>query len=355
MKGYYNMQVTFLIGNGFDLNLGLKTNYSDFLKEYQKKSSDSELIRIFKDDIASDDELWSSAEVQFGRYTSKFKIRGYNVEQFWECYQDFCSSLSLYLNNQEKQLDLKKSSDIIAKKFAASITKFLVGFKEQQSVSIQKSFSQLGGGFNFRFLSFNYTKTLDSCIELVRKNDLLGKRTIGSQTFSNSISLPIHVHGYTHRDMVFGVNDESQISDLSLFDGYSNLYLNQIIKIKANEMNESNTDKKAFDLLKTSDLIYIYGMSFGDTDALWWQRIFEIMKNKPHLHLLLHCYDVPFDELLAFTYQNYSNIKKDEFLKYCSFDESTKGNLRQRIHISRTNLFSELKNYVVNQIPELID
>ena len=30
------MKITFLVGNGFDLNLGLDTNYSDFLKEYKK-------------------------------------------------------------------------------------------------------------------------------------------------------------------------------------------------------------------------------------------------------------------------------------------------------------------------------
>ena len=30
------MNITFLIGNGFDLNLGLDTRYTDFLSEYKK-------------------------------------------------------------------------------------------------------------------------------------------------------------------------------------------------------------------------------------------------------------------------------------------------------------------------------
>ncbi|MBQ4340212.1 MAG: tryptophan synthase subunit beta, partial [Firmicutes bacterium] len=30
------MNITFLIGNGFDLNIGLATTYSAFLKEYTK-------------------------------------------------------------------------------------------------------------------------------------------------------------------------------------------------------------------------------------------------------------------------------------------------------------------------------
>ena len=31
------MNITFLIGNGFDLNLGLATAYSDFVKYYTQK------------------------------------------------------------------------------------------------------------------------------------------------------------------------------------------------------------------------------------------------------------------------------------------------------------------------------
>ena len=30
------MNITFMIGNGFDRNLGLKTTYSDFIKWYKK-------------------------------------------------------------------------------------------------------------------------------------------------------------------------------------------------------------------------------------------------------------------------------------------------------------------------------
>ena len=40
------MNITFLIGNGFDLNIGLATKYSDFLKKYTEPSGkDSDLLR----------------------------------------------------------------------------------------------------------------------------------------------------------------------------------------------------------------------------------------------------------------------------------------------------------------------
>ena len=41
------MNVTFLIGNGFDLNIGLETTYSAFLKDYGiVTDKDSELIKL---------------------------------------------------------------------------------------------------------------------------------------------------------------------------------------------------------------------------------------------------------------------------------------------------------------------
>lgn len=342
------MQITFLIGNGFDLNLGLETNYSDFLKDYQKVlDTDSELIKKFKYDILENKDLWSSAELAFGQYTKQFKTDGYDADAFLKCYIDFCSALGNYLLAQEQRLNYTELKDVLTKDFVSSITNFLDGHKEFQRQAIQNSYASVTGGFSYRFLCFNYTQTLDVLVDFASKTSgVLGKRTFGNSVIANDIKPPIHVHGYTDRDMVLGVNDISQIADSSLFDEFGIEYINQLIKIKANEMNEANTDAKAVSLLKNSNLIYIYGMSFGDTDALWWQRICEIMKGHPAVHLLIHCHNVPTDERLAFSYQTYANQKKQEFLKHCKYDAATKEQIAQRIHIARANLFSPLKDVV---------
>jgi hypothetical protein len=348
------MQITFIVGNGFDLNLGLETNYSDFLAEYQRpKDTDSALIKKFKQDILQDQKLWASAEYAFGQYTKRFREEGYNAAEFIECYVDFCSALGSYLLGQEQRLNYTELKATLTNGFVDSIRNFLVGHKDSQKQIIQKSYALARGGFNFRFLCFNYTVTLDLMIDFVSKSpDVLGKRTVNGITTANDIKPAIHVHGYTDRDMVLGVNDISQIADSTLFDEFSPEHLNQLIKIKANEMNEGNTDQNAEALLKNSDLIYVYGMSFGDTDALWWKRICEVMKERQSVHLLLHCYDVPTDERLAITYQLYAAQKKQEFLRHCPFDDATKENLAQRIHISRSNLFQPLKD-VASKTPAL--
>ena len=54
------MNVTFLIGNGFDLGIGLKTAYSDFYNVYCKSdSNDSLAVKKFKSEIQGNYENWS--------------------------------------------------------------------------------------------------------------------------------------------------------------------------------------------------------------------------------------------------------------------------------------------------------
>ena len=49
------MNVTFLIGNGFDLGIGLKTAYSDFYDIYcMPHQGDSPAVVKFKSEIQSD-------------------------------------------------------------------------------------------------------------------------------------------------------------------------------------------------------------------------------------------------------------------------------------------------------------
>ena len=58
------MNVTYLIGNGFDLGLGLKTRFSDFLPIYISEKSKDEDILEFQEDIAKSIDDWSDFELQ---------------------------------------------------------------------------------------------------------------------------------------------------------------------------------------------------------------------------------------------------------------------------------------------------
>ena len=344
------MNITFLIGNGFDLNIGLETTYSAFLREYAVASDkDTPLIRYFKTEILEDKDMWSNAEKAFGNATKKFKEKGYTAEDFCLCHEDFCVKLATYLLEQEQRLNYTALNDIISKGIADGIKSYKKSFREAEIASITAAENTFGGGFTYNFITFNYTSVLGVCVEaLCSKSNMLGTRATRSGIISNQLGKVLHVHGTVHRDMVLGVNDISQIADPSLFDGFDEEYINEIIKQRTNAINEENSDQKAFELLKTSDLIYVYGMSIGETDKLWWERICELMRQKPNLHLIIHKYDAPEDGLIRRAYRLFvSNVKKS-FTAYSELDDSKKREIENRIHVDKANIFTELKKLTDN-------
>ena len=101
------MNVTFLIGNGFDLNCGLKSSYFDIYEEYKNpKEGDSEIIRSFKKDLWDNIDRWGDFEVAMAEYMRTFK----SEKDFLECLRDFKAFTENYLQEEEKQyIDIKNS------------------------------------------------------------------------------------------------------------------------------------------------------------------------------------------------------------------------------------------------------
>ena len=65
------MVITHIIGNGFDINQGLKTSYKDFYRDYYLKQDSSEsVIDELKSAISGDIENWSDLELAIGKYTA---------------------------------------------------------------------------------------------------------------------------------------------------------------------------------------------------------------------------------------------------------------------------------------------
>ena len=108
------MNITFMIGNGFDINLGLSTKYTDFINVYRKiQDQDNELIRKFKKEIIECDlPLWSNAELAFGKQTSLLN-ESFTVEDYCSCHSHFCRSLANYLREEQKKLVLSKEDSSV--------------------------------------------------------------------------------------------------------------------------------------------------------------------------------------------------------------------------------------------------
>lgn len=340
------MNITFLIGNGFDLNLGLKTRYTDFLEHYlQDSSDDGDEIKAFKEDIrqkeaqcaSGEERLWANAELAFGRHTDDMVKQGKTAASFSKRCIDFCTKLANYLQKQEMQISVEGHEE----DFAAAIQKFSAGLSATQKVAVERAASAFGEGYVFNFIVFNYTCIIDQFVNAIRKHKIpLGERRYRN---GNSLGQVIHVHGTTTTDMVFGVNDESQIANMELFNEQSPHYLNLFIKQKTNKSNEAQIDEKTHKIIKNSSFIYIYGMSIGDTDKIWWQRIIETMKAQPNMHVFIYCFDAPKDTLIHQKRWFFDEEEKKKFLSFADGDNSA---LEPRIHIMDNNIFEAFANLV---------
>lgn len=116
------MNITFMIGNGFDINLGLDTKYTDFIKVYRSiQPRDNKIIRRFKEEIIEQNlPLWANAEMAFGKQTS-FISEDFTVEDYCNCHSHFCTALAEYLKGEQKRLVLSKEKlPVIAEKLFKS-------------------------------------------------------------------------------------------------------------------------------------------------------------------------------------------------------------------------------------------
>ena len=98
------MNVTFLIGNGFDLACGMKTSYPDVYEEYIKTSSPTIVIENFKQDLIKEKTQekwgnWSDFEMGMAKYARNFS----NEKDFIECIADFKRFLRLHWVEEQKK------------------------------------------------------------------------------------------------------------------------------------------------------------------------------------------------------------------------------------------------------------
>ena len=345
------MNITFLIGNGFDRNLGLKTTYADFIKYYKTTKTSSKVLGKFREHINDNEELWKNAETALGLYTQDFEV-GEGMA-FSECHQDLCEKLVEYLKEQESHLFYEDLSEKILNTFK-SIIYPESPFPTQERNNIRAVFNKFEYQQHiFNFICFNYTSTLDNCLNIVKNTaGTLGQHKHGNTILTHILGQLHHVHGTVEKEIVFAVNDESQIAKPEIFDFEDGeICKHFLIKQQANESYQENTDSKANEILQNSTIIYIYGMSLGETDKLWWNRICKWLSGSNDRHLIIQNYDMPVKGVYALPYQLAEKRKKKELLAYSDFDNNTKNALSNRIHITGYNIFGGISNVATEESP----
>jgi hypothetical protein len=160
--------VTFLFGNGFDINIGLKTSYRNFYDVYiNDTDGDSDNVKWFKsllkDDKCKGWEKWADFELGMGEQSVEFKN---DSDKYIECFTDFQNDFILYLKNINNlinwDVDLTKNS--ILNSFSHTILDMPNRLKSFDRTTIKSFIKKIGAGGSLNMLSLNYTNALSTLI-----------------------------------------------------------------------------------------------------------------------------------------------------------------------------------------------
>lgn len=299
------MDITFLLGNGFDLQCGLKTSYIDFYKYILEKKYSIDLTKeMDKESISGIDniiyleiyksrdkiETWADLELQLGVFTKqlkeKNKVIGELANRFLDDFEDLVEDLNEYLKHIQIQDDIEISEDFSNVLFA-TMDNFFEGLFSREYDEIKKILAENQyDHYNYHFISFNYTNTLQkvihSCKDVAKSNIFNGSNLI--QTFDQKI---INIHGVIDKFFTLGVNDETQLAS-EFFDIDD---LNDLLKPKSLENNREYMRRDAENIIDYSDIIVIFGMSIGSTDKHWWERIASGLIESKNTKLIIHLYE----------------------------------------------------------------
>ena len=288
------MNITFLIGNGFDLHVGLKTSYKDFYSYFLEHASKDNIIANW---IGSEDyELWSDLEIGLGKHIAKLNIE--DTSRFYNDRVELEDLLAEYLELEQikfSQLMGKKGVEV-TDEFKKSILRYDNGLSlaDSQKVTKVKELCR-NEQYIYNFVTFNYTNIMDLLIaQAVKTNPIDRHLSTGKNPITDHIGKLVHVHGETNSGMILGVNDKSQINNPEFQN--DPVFTKVFVK---KEMNTSIGDQKiiqASNLLQSSMIIAVYGMAFGETDTYWWEKIYQwLLENNSRL-LLIYYYS-PNNEL----------------------------------------------------------
>lgn len=221
-----------IVGNGFDLSMGFKTSYGDFMKSSYFPHEETSSLCSYLHKQYEENMGWIDIENELSEYsriltTKKLNAKKFNtildIDSLREEYDELKSSLKFYLQEATKRA-FGPSPDNLAKRVIDQLPA------------------------DSKIISFNYT----SIIERMTRD-----------RFCTSKGNLLHIHGSLapYDDIVFGVEDSAKLSKEHVF-----LYKAHSRHLKVQEFS---------DWLNSAERIIFYGYSLGDTDRQYFENFFR--------------------------------------------------------------------------------
>lgn len=280
-----NFKKLYIIGNGFDLNHRLKTNYTDFkawLKKYKPEIYNIILELYQIDDNEDTNSWWSMFEshlVDFDVYEEIIELtKEYNIDYGSD---DFRES-DRYVGSIEAERKFEKLMKNILIHFNDWVNSLSPLSIESKMINIDKE---------ALFINFNYTQTLETIygVPQERVYHLHGKQGDNNYVLGHGRSFEyINKRIRDNNAPPKGLSEEELEKWYS--ENYDEVYENIVesttskfysYKKNVDEIIEVHRD--LFDKLSNIRKICIYGFSFSDIDNPYIEKIIDKVKDKNNL------------------------------------------------------------------------
>lgn len=336
--------ITYLIGNGFDINLGLKTKYTDFYDEYiasVQDLDDNDCRKKFALKIDGNYENWADFEMGFAENVTGGK------ETVIKILSDFNEKFTSYLMSETNKCNYKSPG--IHKelnKFLCNWIDLLEIIDKRRIYPTFQNLTQKGAYVNF--INFNYTDVLQKLLESQRKMGI-----ILAEIHTNIylyLDKHIHIHGRMNDNIIIGVNSLEQILDK---DTKMDLSLEKYcVKRKINEALGFSVEEESFiNATKNSSIIIAYGLSFGKTDLCRWEIVSEWIREDEHHFFVVFKYGTNFNNYPRSYLQlllDAIDQEKDQMLALLGFGEDEYEKYRPQIFVIDS---SKVLNFKLIQEP----
>ena len=276
------MVITFLIGNGFDMRMGLETSYKSFYEKVLKPLADNTDNRVIKA-MCSDKENWSDMEL----YLGSVSVDGMSAIEYYDDKVEIEELLKEYLLKEQKKIVVKYSDPLLreVKRTFCDFQDELKEVQKQRINGLKKSFAN--EEFLIQAINFNYTTVFDEAIAAVVKQTggVINTHLYGGSKRAEKIGRVHHVNGLLTDGLVLGVNDSSQIKSTDLKQDEEVLVTT--IKKRANAEKGARATEIAESMIDESTLVCVFGMSYGETDRDWWNKLCQWLNGNTNRNLVL--------------------------------------------------------------------
>lgn len=296
------MKITFFIGNGYDINTGLKTSYPDFLKWYVAQPSKNNLIADFKKIIKDGIEYWSDLEIALGQKTLAYPLN--TKSSFKECKFDLDTQMQVYLKEQNKLIQEPSLEDIEI--FRRSVVKFCLCCSSGYRKDLQRIYNAHGSEeYEYNIVNFNFTNTVDIFWNKLPKDafwhDIRYPQLLSGESFRtiDKKGQLFHIHGTLSNAMMTGVGNPSQLAN-TIFQR-TEIITSLCVKPVMNENCRNEIENKISKLIECTDIFVVYGMSIGITDEKWWRSVVCRLLTERNTYLVIVNYDKDYNPALPYT------------------------------------------------------